>query len=347
MQLGDVPAAAPPAQTAAAAVPATQTPSQSASPVADVSPIERYRLEGRYQLVSRAGNRPSINNQDSGRPELVAAKVEWDSSHWEFEGVPGTALVWIKNSWKNTYMIDDGGRLRVTRSLADDPNGQWILEAVPNEPYVRIKSKGTGRYLVASSNEIYLDERTSGGSDSQWQFIPTAWPRPVAAPAKPRVEYRAVQKDDDEERRPKRRSQDRDDGYESEKARNSARASCAETGGYWTGKTCKAYKGSKPGKCKKGYVWSEDAGACQYDGGGPVAQPAKINRGNCGPGFYLKKGNCISQATGQAAPKAPKQPPAVQQQIKINQQLEKLNAIKNKCPKGQVWNKAEGCHEDD
>lgn len=46
-----------------------------------------------------------------------------------------------------------------------------------------------------------------------------------------------------------------------------ARENCKETGGYWTGATCKASKTSRPQKCKPGYAWSEDAGACQWDGG--------------------------------------------------------------------------------
>jgi hypothetical protein len=256
-------------------------------------------------------------------------------------------------------MLDDGGKLRVKRTIADDENGQWNMEAVDGEPYVRIKSKGTGRYLVAGRDDaIYLDTRISPERDGQWQFIPTAWPRPVAAPAKPRIERRVVKEDDDADdnkpiRRKKNESEDpRDDGYVSNKARNSARASCAETGGYWTGKTCKAFKGSKPGKCKKGYVWSEDAGACQFDGGsGPTKRdpspPQKINRGNCGPGFFLQGGRCINQATGKAAPPAPKQTNQQKLQIEINKNVEKLNAIVNKCPKGQVWTKGEGCHEDD
>jgi len=48
-----------------------------------------------------------------------------------------------------------------------------------------------------------------------------------------------------------------------------ARENCKETGGYWTGKTCKASKNAKVGKCKPGYVWSSEAGACQWDGGPP------------------------------------------------------------------------------
>ena len=99
-------------------------------------------------------------------------------------------------------------------------------------------------------------------------------------------------------------------------------------------------------------MWSEDAGACQFDGGDPsvTANPApaaKINRGNCGPGFISKGGQCISQATGKAAPPPPKQTNQQKLQIEINKNVEKLNAIVNKCPKGQVWTKGEGCHEDD
>ena len=338
------PATAPPA-TAAVAVPQTAV----VSPVSEISPVERYRLEGRYRLMSRADNRKALNNQDSGTPELVETQVQWDSAHWEFEAIPGTALVWIKNSWKSTYLTDDQGKLRVSRTLAGDENGQWLMEAVDGEPYVRIKSKGGDRYLIAGGrDDVYLDSRIGTDRDGQWQFIPTAWPRPVAATPKPRIERRVVKADDDDDEPVKRRkgeSKDpRDDGYINNKARNSARASCAETGGYWTGKTCKAFKTSKPGKCKKGWAWSEDAGACQFDGGDPAPKTnnANINRGNCGPGFISKNGNCVSQANGKATPE-----PKLTTQQKINQGIEILNAIVNKCPKGQVWNQAEGCHEDD
>ncbi len=50
----------------------------------------------------------------------------------------------------------------------------------------------------------------------------------------------------------------------------SAKANCRELGGYWTGSYCKASKNAKKGKCKDGYVWSSEAGACQYDGGATV-----------------------------------------------------------------------------
>jgi hypothetical protein len=39
--------------------------------------------------------------------------------------------------------------------------------------------------------------------------------------------------------------------------------------------------------------------------------------------------------------------PKLTTQQKINQGIEILNAIVNKCPKGQIWSQAEGCHHDD
>ena len=53
----------------------------------------------------------------------------------------------------------------------------------------------------------------------------------------------------------------------------------------------------------------------------------------CGPGFRAQGGKCIP---GYQAPKA-------------NTPLskEQKNAVNKGCPKGQVWNSAEGCHEDD
>jgi hypothetical protein len=83
-----------------------------------------------------------------------------------------------------------------------------------------------------------------------------------------------------------------------------ARESCKETGGYWTGKTCKASKNAKQGKCQPGYAWSSDAGACQWDGGPPKKQ---------------------------------QQPNTAQQVQQIIQGLQNLNN-KKKCPPGQTWN---------
>jgi hypothetical protein len=58
-----------------------------------------------------------------------------------------------------------------------------------------------------------------------------------------------------------------------------ARENCKETGGYWTGSTCKASKNARIGKCKPGYVWSSEAGACQWDGGPPKKQPQQQSTG--------------------------------------------------------------------
>jgi hypothetical protein len=82
-----------------------------------------------------------------------------------------------------------------------------------------------------------------------------------------------------------------------------ARENCKETGGYWTGKTCKASKNAKQGKCQPGYAWSSDAGACQWDGGPPKKQ---------------------------------QQPNTAQQVQQIIQGLQNLQ--KKKCPPGQTWN---------
>ena len=53
----------------------------------------------------------------------------------------------------------------------------------------------------------------------------------------------------------------------------------------------------------------------------------------CGPGFHAKGGKCVP---GYRAPKASDGLPTGQKE-----------AVGKGCPKGQVWNKAEGCHEDD
>lgn len=301
--------------------------STDASPAGEVSPVERYHLEGRYRLVSRSDNRRSINAKENGSPELVATQPQGGTSQWEFEAVPGSALVWIKNIGSHDYLLDDDGKLRVMRTLPDDPNGQWAMETVDGEAAVRIKSQGSGRYLIAGRNEdIFLDTRRSTSRDGEWLFVPVASPSPVA----------------DEPAR--RRDKDDDDGYASNKARAAARASCDETGGYWTGRTCKISKVSKRGHCKEGTAWSEDAGRCQYDGGPRVKN---VERGDCGPGYIAVGKKCVNQATRKADPPAPKVSEKQNLQNKINQNTEQLNALVKKCPKGQVWNQAEGCHEDD
>ncbi len=373
VDLGDaaaaIPAPAPvppPAPQPAASAAPTQPPAvanspvpNSVSPVTETSPVERYNLEGRYRLNSRSAAGKSLNNQQTGVPELVVTQAQWDSSHWEFEAVPGTAYVWIKNSWKGNYLFDDRGKLRVSRAPASDEGGQWLMEAVDGEPYVRLKSRAEGRYLVTGRGEdLGLESRRPDGRDGHWQFIPTAWPRPVSAAPAPRIareepdEPAAVKRRVRQEKRDTSDDDDaRDNGFKNAAARNSARANCKETGGYWTGSSCKASKTSKPGKCKKGYAWSEDAGACQYDGGDGTppksnANNPNANRGNCGPGFFFKNGQCISQGNGQAST-PPRQTKQQKLQTQINQGIEVLNALVKNCPKGQVWTKEEGCHEDD
>ena len=55
--------------------------------------------------------------------------------------------------------------------------------------------------------------------------------------------------------------------------------------------------------------------------------------GFCGPGFRAQGGKCVP---GYHAPKA-----------NTPLSTEQKNAVNKGCPKGQVWNSAEGCHEDD
>lgn len=55
--------------------------------------------------------------------------------------------------------------------------------------------------------------------------------------------------------------------------------------------------------------------------------------GYCGPGYRPQGGKCVQ---GYQAPKR-----------KTPLSSEQTNAVKKGCPKGQVWNAAEGCHEDD
>jgi hypothetical protein len=83
-----------------------------------------------------------------------------------------------------------------------------------------------------------------------------------------------------------------------------ARENCKETGGYWTGSTCKASKNAKIGKCKPGYVWSSEAGACQWDGGPPKNQPAPPQQ-NSGQQIQQLIQN-IQDAKKQAKCKAPR-----------------------------------------
>jgi hypothetical protein len=94
-------------------------------------------------------------------------------------------------------------------------------------------------------------------------------------------------------------------------AHDTARESCKETGGYWTGTTCKASKHSHPQHCNPGYAWSEDAGACQWDGG---------------PG---------------AGHKQHSKPSTAQQLQNI---IEGIQNLKHKCTSGKNWNaQAKSC----
>ncbi len=99
-------------------------------------------------------------------------------------------------------------------------------------------------------------------------------------------------------------------------------------------KTCPPDTGAKPQKEKKETRESSPKGC----GSGRVRIDGKCIEkgaaaGYCGPGYRPQGGKCVQ---GYQAPSP-----------NTSLSTEQKKAVKKGCPKGQVWNAAEGCHEDD
>jgi hypothetical protein len=271
-------AAPPPGtqQPVAAAAAVTPQPPAPVSPVVERSPVELYGLAGHYRLASRMDAARSLNNQDSGRPELVRTKADWESGHWLFEEVRGTPYVRIKNRWKGSLLQDSRGKLRALAASSDSLEAQWAMEGVDGQPYVRLRNRGTDRYLMASGDETVLGEMPRPDTVSHWQLVAMGGARPPVVVA-PRIS--SGDSDAAAEERARRQAEAKRkceqagnlwakgecEVVDAKKARAAAIANCRELGGHWTGETCKASKGSRPIKCVPGWEWSEEAGACQKD----------------------------------------------------------------------------------
>jgi hypothetical protein len=260
-------AAAPPAPSLDA--PPPQSPVVAA---AATSPIELFQLAGFYQLTSVADPTKGLNNQENSNPELVRVRPDWQSGHWEFEEVDGTPYVRIRNRWKSTYLSDVGGALRVVGGRADEPETHWALEPVEDAPYARLFNVGSQRYLISIRSGFDMVEEPPRDPNGFWQLSPVLLSpvaRQVAVPTAARVATLARIPDPERNR-----------AYEA------AVDNCAELGGYWTGSTCRAFRGSRPQSCGRGWVWSEEAGECQWDGG---------DRRQCPPWMLGTPPNCQAE----------------------------------------------------
>lgn len=159
---------------------------EAASPVAaggDGSATQRYGLSGWYQIKSMSKPGFGLNNLDTGYPELERTKNDWQSAYWVFDDVRGTPFVTIKNKWTGKYLHDDRGSLRVAESSPSAEGAHWLLEGAADGPYGRIKNRRDGRYLVTIPSGFDLVAAPDPGNASQWQFVRTAGPVPVSAPA--------------------------------------------------------------------------------------------------------------------------------------------------------------------
>jgi uncharacterized protein YbdZ (MbtH family) len=145
------------------------------------SPIAKFGLGGSYRINSIGRPGYGLNNLANGVPELQRTKPDWESAVWEFEGVPGTAFVRIRNAWKGNYLLQSGGGPLAGSASGD--TSHWVLEAAEGGPYYRIKGSD-GRYLTATAGGLVLSEAPRSVGDGRWQFDKV---KPLAAAPERRV----------------------------------------------------------------------------------------------------------------------------------------------------------------
>lgn len=225
----------------------------------DVSPIERFQLAGSYQINARGAEGRDINLRDNGRLELIKAKVDLDSAHWQFVEVSGSNEVRIRNALRKSFLQSRDG---LNTAPTVPANGtRWKMEAVPGEPYVRLINANDNLYLVVVDGRLELAARPRDEQDGQWSLTPV---RDVVSPVTTaaRAPVRSTRYIEDEGRN---------------RAYEAAINNCRELGGYWTGGSCRSipWAGRRP-DCGRGWAWSEDAGECQWDGGDRTCPPWQL-----------------------------------------------------------------------
>ena len=248
------PVAPPPVAVSQAAPPPQQA---AAEQLPQVSPVEQFRLSGAYRVTPRNNASIALNSEASGTIYVISVKPEWTSSQWAFEAVPGTPFVRIRNQWKNTYLADVSGKVRAIALPPAAVESHWTFEPVDGTSFIQFRNRETERFLIAAGDAASLvnDYRQDQEPITHWSIGPASRSSPVAARAPRNSAYDA------------------------------AVANCRELGGYWTGSSCRAALNSQPLACPRGYVWSEDVGDCQWDGGS--CPPWQI-----GPG-----GTCMTDLT--------------------------------------------------
>ncbi len=249
---------------------------------------------------------------DGDKLRVGSAKDDDEEAHWGVEPVEGEPYVRFRSRAGGRYIVSDDGEAKLGRAKESDKDSQWQLVAV-----------GGSEEKSAKADDD--DEGCRGGT---WKSGKCRCPEGAVFDAGAcaqedhgGVNCAASGKFYDGEscvRHCPRGTYGRKGycvgGKEKKSPLEYARDNCKETGGYWTGKTCKASKHSRPQKCKPGFAWSEDAGACQWDGGPPKKQ---------------------------AQPK-----PSTTQQIQNI--IQGIQNLKHKCGKTQFWSAQEkGCVEND
>jgi hypothetical protein len=226
-------------------------PAGSVVPTATVSPVDTFELQGLFRLTPRNDSEKALNNQANERPEVVRVRSDWDSGQWRFEAVPGTAFVRIRNAWKGTYLQDDRGRLRASAASRDDEAAHWHFEAIDGSPFFQMVNRETDRTLVSRRGEAELTDAVERPNEGHWQLVPVEPETSKVVSAPPA----------------RARDSARDRAYQD------ALDNCLERGGYWTGSSCKPYRGvERIADCGRGWVWDSDFRACVWDGDGVDAR---------------------------------------------------------------------------
>ncbi len=219
------------------------------------SPIEQFQLEGPYLILSRENTARGLSNQPDSRPDMEQASGDNANGLWEFIAVENSNYVRIRNVPKQTFLQNRRGELATSPTSAQGDGTQWEIAAVEGQPYVTFISRADGLTLARAEGKALLTSSPRSAAAAQWSLTSSSdFLSNVARKGSP---VRLIN------------DNGRNDAY------LAAIRDCREIGGYWTGGSCRGIEGRRL-ECRRGWIWSADAGECVWDGGGRLCPPWQV-----------------------------------------------------------------------
>ncbi len=140
---------------------------------------EAYKMDDKGNLSRYVGDISGTNRLlpkgDSRRLNIEQGPVSIDpmgdgawSAFWEFEPVPGTNYLRIKNRWKGTYLNIEQGPVKANQIGTGAHSSHWLLESAGEMGNIRIKNRWKGTYLVKTQKGVECRKVSANAPESIW-----------------------------------------------------------------------------------------------------------------------------------------------------------------------------------